>query len=96
MKIKLNDEITWILKGCQRSWNRIKKRLNKYWRAYNELIKNSDSNSSQRKRIFYSDAIDLVNRAFKSKILISNDTSKPRPEPDSDNTISVTFIKRKK
>jgi hypothetical protein len=70
------------------------KRLNKYLRAYNELIKSQNSNSIPKKRMMYSDAIALVNKAFKSKNLISNDT--PNPRSDSDNSISVTFIKRKK
>ena len=69
-------------------------RLNKYLKAYNELIKSQKSNTTPKKRMMYSDALAIVNKAFKSKNLISNDT--PNYQANTDNSISVTFIKRKK
>ena len=70
------------------------KRLNKYLKAYYELKNSQNSNSTPKKRMMYSDALAIVNKAFKSKNLISTDN--PKPRPDIDNTISISFFKRKK
>ena len=95
VKVKLNDLTDNLdIKRMPEVLELDLKRLNKYLKAYNELIKSQKTNSNPKKRMMYSDAIALVNKAFKSKNLISNDT--PNPRSDSDNSISVTFIKRKK
>ena len=70
------------------------KRLNKYLKAYNELIKSQNSNSNPRKGLMYSDVMSKINQRLESMNLLSKDPPKPRPY--SDNSISVTFIKHKK
>ena len=70
------------------------KRLNKYLKAYNELIKSQKTNSNPRKGLMYSDVMSKIIQRLESMNLLSKDP--PKPRPDIDNTISVTFIKRKK
>jgi hypothetical protein len=95
VKVKLNDLTDNLdIKRMPEVIESDLKRLNKYLKAYNELIKSQKSNTSPKKRMMYSDAIALVNKAFKSKNFIS--MNPPKSLPDSDNSITVTFIKRKK
>ena len=95
VKVKLNDLTDNLdIKRMPEVLESDLKRLNKYLRAYNELIESQNSNSTPKKRMMYSDAIAIVNKAFKSKNLISTDN--PKPCADINNTISISFIKRKK
>jgi hypothetical protein len=70
------------------------KRLNKYLKAYNDLENSQKSNSNTRKGLMYKDVMSKINQRLESLNLLSKDP--PKPRPDNDNTISVTFIKRKK
>jgi hypothetical protein len=95
VKVKLNDLTDNLdVKRMPEVLESDLKRLNKYLRAYNELIKSQKLNSTPKKRMMYSDALAIVNKAFKSKNLISTDS--PKPQTNIDNTISISFIKRKK
>ncbi len=95
VKVKLNDLADNLdIKRMSEVLESDLKRLNKYLKAYNELKNSQNPNSTPKKRMMYSDAIALVNKAFKSNNLISTDN--PKPRPDIDNTISISFFKRNK
>ena len=70
------------------------KRLNKYLKAYNELKNIQNTNSNLKKGLMYKDLMSKLNKGLESMNILSNDQTKPGTE--TDNSISITFIKRKK
>jgi (p)ppGpp synthase/HD superfamily hydrolase len=95
VKVKLNDLTDNMdIKRMPEVLESDLKRLNKYLKAYNELIKSQNTKSNPRKGLMYSDVMSKINQRLESMNLLSMDS--PKSLPDSDNSISVTFIKRKK
>jgi (p)ppGpp synthase/HD superfamily hydrolase len=95
VKVKLNDLTDNMdIKRMPEVLESDMKRLNKYLKAYNELIKSQNTKSNPRKGLMYSDVMSKINQRLESMNLLSMDS--PKSLPDSDNSISVTFIKRKK
>jgi hypothetical protein len=50
--------------------------------------------SKTPKRLYYQEAVEMMNKAFRSKNLLSE--SNPTPSPPKETIIEVTFIKRTK
>ena len=54
----------------------------------------NEEKSKTTKPLYYQEAVEMMNKAFRSKNLISE--SNPPPSPPKETIIEVTFIKRTK